>query len=174
MIKSVQPSILNACFREQASKANFDDVLLINSAWHTGLFRADMREDNLCFCNKFLPAVCENSCHPAFFAGISECGGIDDLVPWPHIAMRLELGDFRQKHQVLEIVSFSEQNPACLRHPFHDERAGHHWKARKVIVQMLFGQRHILDGLRLLAPVELNELINPKPAHNTYQEEYEF
>src|SRR5690606_29941789 len=39
-------------------------------------------------------------------------------------------------------------------------------EAGEVVVQMLFGQRHVLDRLGRLAAFELDEAVDPEPAHS--------
>ena len=48
---------------------------------------------------------------------------------------------------------------------FEDQRIRHHRKAGKMVVQMLFGQRHRFDRRGL--PARIRESIDPEPTHRT-------
>src|SRR5205085_771488 len=52
-----------------------------------------------------------------------------------------------------------------LRHALNHQARRHYRESRKMIVQMLLGQRHILNCHRRDIHLELFKLIDPNPAH---------
>ncbi len=74
-------------------------------------------------------------------------------------------GHLGQHDALAELIDLADQQAAGLRNSFDDERVGHHRSAGKMVVQVLLGQRHVLDGDRVAATFELKISIDPEPTH---------
>ena len=79
--------------------------------------------------------------------------------------MKAGLGQLGQDHALFEAAVLAHQQAAGLGDALDDQRIGHHRRAGKVVVQVLLGQRDILDGRGPPATFELGKAINPKPTH---------
>ena len=88
-----------------------------------------------------------------------------DLVARHDAAVERGLRDLRQDHLLLEVERLAHQDAARLRHPLDHQRRRMDRITRNVVVQVLFGQGDVLDGHRAAARLELNELVDPDPAH---------
>ena len=62
--------------------------------------------------------------------------------------------------------SFAHQNTGGLRHSFDDQAMRRNRKRRIQIVQMLLGQRDVLNRRRRLLRCELGEFVDPDPTHD--------
>ena len=90
---------------------------------------------------------------------------VGQRVARPGGAEELHLGQFRQDHLLGELVVFADQQPAGLGHALDDQRVGKDGELRKVVVQIVLGQRNALDGLGVPPAFEFQETIDPEPAH---------
>src|SRR5262249_19672176 len=64
-----------------------------------------------------------------------------------------------------EAIKLPHQQATRLRKSFDNQRIGHDRKTGEVVVQVLFGQGEVLDGLGLLATFEFDKFVDPDPAH---------
>ena len=100
-----------------------------------------------------------------FAAQIRERYLVDELVARAGDAVELRAG-------ILASTTFSAKPPASptrippvCASPSMIERGRHHGISREMVVQVLFGQREVLDGPRELTAAKLNELVDPDPSH---------
>ena len=106
-----------------------------------------MCEDDLSIRNQSLTDMSLYFDHAPFVAGINQLGGVGQCIAGNCPTVKRHLRNFGQDDHPVELVHFSQQNSAGLSHPFEHQRLGHHWKTRKVIVQMVFGQGDVFNRL---------------------------
>lgn len=78
----------------------------------------------------------------------------------------LDLRNLCEHDNVLEVPGLAQQDAARLRHPLEDQRARHDRESRKVVVQVLFSERDILDRLGRPTTLEFDEPVDPEPTHD--------
>ncbi len=130
--------------------------------------RLQVDEDDFRLGNKSVTGFGCATDRSAFLASIQQFGFVPELISRTCPAVERHLRHFGQDDDVLEVVLLAEQDAAGLSHAFDHQRPRHHGKAGEVIVQVLFRQRHILDGRGVAAAFKFVESVNPKPTHGDY------
>ena len=73
--------------------------------------------------------------------------------------------DLGEDDLLRKVTRLADEDAAGLRHAFDDQRMRHDRKRRVEVVQMLLGQRDVLDRRRRLPAGELGEPVDPNPTH---------
>ena len=124
-------------------------------------------EDDLRLGVQHVALVAGGGDHRPFFADVLDRGGVGERVAGHGLAVEHGLGHLGQHHLLGELVVLADQQPARLRHALDHQRVGDHRVAGEVVVQVVLGQRDVLDGLGVPPALELDEPIDPVPSHGT-------
>ena len=126
-----------------------------------------MGEDDLRLGVKHVALVAGGRDHRPFRADVLDLRGVRKRVAGRRRAIEHGLGQLGQHHLLGELVVLADQQPARLRHPLDHQRIGNHRVEGKMVVQILLGQRDVLDGLGVPPALKLDESIDPIPSHGT-------
>jgi hypothetical protein len=96
---------------------------------------------------------------------IEDLGAESERIPRHRVKMEISVGHLGQHHAAAVVDRIGHEEAGGLRHSLHDQGVGHECRSRKVIVHVVFGQRHVLDRHGGAAAHELIKTIDPKPAH---------
>ena len=99
-------------------------------------------------------------------AKVQQLHVVHQLLARQDVAAEPGPGNLGQDDLLAKVVRLADQDAAGLRQPFEDERRRHHRVARKVLGKIVFGQAQVLDGPSRLPAGELQETVDPDPAHD--------